>query len=260
MGIRIRQAPSGKLIVGTVTGQILSWNNTTQEWDVAAAPAPGGGPSWVSTMWVNADAASFVGADGTPGKPFATLQEAHDALPAGGGTIIVVPAPTNGYAANLTTDRSINLVALTIGTMGGITNSVNGIAVGGDVVFNGFLTATGIDFQGNLTSVASPAALKGCFVSGTATIGAALIAEDCIFNACEATEIHAQACTFGGNITINAAVGDFLGCTIGAGGETVTFVGGAGTLQLDSYSNYTFITGVGNIVNGAKAIIGDLTP
>lgn len=37
MGIRIKEAPSGKEIVGTVDGQILVWNNATQRWDVGSA-------------------------------------------------------------------------------------------------------------------------------------------------------------------------------------------------------------------------------
>jgi len=59
MGIRIRQAPSGKLIEGSVTGQILSWNNTTREWDVAAAPSAGGPPLGGSSE-VDFDTGSFV--------------------------------------------------------------------------------------------------------------------------------------------------------------------------------------------------------
>jgi hypothetical protein len=53
MGIRIRQAPSGKVIEGTVTGQILIWNNVSREWDVAAAPSGGGfNRAWMSLVGI----------------------------------------------------------------------------------------------------------------------------------------------------------------------------------------------------------------
>jgi hypothetical protein len=34
MGIRIKESPSGREIVGTANGQILVWNDTTKRWDV----------------------------------------------------------------------------------------------------------------------------------------------------------------------------------------------------------------------------------
>lgn len=37
MGIRLRESTSGKELVGTVDGQTLVWNNTTQRWDVGSA-------------------------------------------------------------------------------------------------------------------------------------------------------------------------------------------------------------------------------
>lgn len=226
-------------------------------WTTPAVPSAG--VDWVATMWVNADAASFAAADGTPGNPFATIQEAHDALPLTGGTIMVVPAPVAGYPANLAFNRIVNLIALCVGTLGGITQAQQGIAVG-DITSDSFLTAFGID-GGTWTKTGGATVMKGCSASGNVVCTAALISEDSMFNGTtEASEIHAQTSTFAGNVTVNNAVMDCLGCIVGDGGASVTFVGGAGILGLDSYSNYIFIAGGGSIVNGTKTVLGDLTP
>jgi hypothetical protein len=44
MGIRIKESPRGKEIVGTANGQILVWNDTTKRWDVGAAPGSSAPP------------------------------------------------------------------------------------------------------------------------------------------------------------------------------------------------------------------------
>ncbi len=49
MGIRLRQAPSGKILEGTAPGQILVWNHTTKEWE----PGVGGGGSTVDFLWMS---------------------------------------------------------------------------------------------------------------------------------------------------------------------------------------------------------------
>jgi len=60
MGIRIRQAPSGKAIEGTADGQILVWNDTTKEWDIGTIPTPPAAGSFGQYLQFNLSDLSFM--------------------------------------------------------------------------------------------------------------------------------------------------------------------------------------------------------
>lgn len=88
MGIRIKEAPSGKEIVGTADGQILVWNNTTQRWDVGSAPSGG------STI-----VASVIGkrsnGDDVPSTPLYTVPVGKSGLYR--ASMFIGPASVNGF-------------------------------------------------------------------------------------------------------------------------------------------------------------------
>ena len=150
MGIRIRQAPSGQEIVGSVTGQILVWNDTTKRWDIGAAPGGGGSPIprnyWVSPLAIGSTQ------DGTPGNPYLTAQAAVDKLELDGVPGVLWCAAGTGYA-NLVVS-TVDVCVIGYGTVLGPSRPFFGtITVNGGVRFTavdiGCVTFTSPALQGN---------------------------------------------------------------------------------------------------------------
>lgn len=80
MGDPIRIAPSGNFVTGGDAPAILVWDPTNQVWVLEAVPS-GGGPPLFAQWYVDPQTTlPSEDADGSIGKPFATLQDAYIAF------------------------------------------------------------------------------------------------------------------------------------------------------------------------------------
>ena len=92
MGIRIKEAPSGKEITGTVDNQILVWNNTTKRWDVGTQSGGGAISAIPNTFWVQAASTKTGGTAAISGAagPFPTIAAALAAAVVGHAVTLFV--------------------------------------------------------------------------------------------------------------------------------------------------------------------------
>lgn len=140
MSIRIRQAPSGKLLEGTINGQVPVWNNTTKSWDVGT---PSGGSVAPLTRDFYSDPGK-VGSteDGSIANPFLTAAAgvaAIAALPPGvKGALLLADADYSSEDLVISSRMSLRSIGESRGSVFFNSITVNG---GSLVTFYNICTA-----------------------------------------------------------------------------------------------------------------------
>lgn len=224
---------------------------------------------FTTLMWVSSSTSTpTADQNGSDDDPFATIQQAVDALPATGGTICIVQGDyTAEDVAIVGASKLINFIgygalsvpwaALTAEQSVALDNCSTTSIDAGDALemhecfCSGPVTALGfINLNGGL--------LFGACSVGALTAGTGLKANGYVFtNTIEANNINLQNCELQGNVTINDAAGQLRLCEINSP-ITIEFVGSAGVLQVDAYTHQRFLTAGASIVNGTLSVISAL--
>lgn len=293
MGIKLRQASSGKFLTGTLPAAgsmvIPVWNNVTQEWDSTTVLIPTAQSfTPLSNVFYVDKGTAVAPADqnGSIGRPFATITAAIAAISALAtprGTILVNAITNDGnYSAEgplALTPTDIVIAPMMGSFFRGTYDAssqgpilVDSITVPGGafhVVTLFGVTCIGvgtITFAEDGFLYFGAASQCGAIVCTAPTAGLFVGASDSSFASLSGC---ADLSTFN-NVYFSAAAGkvltclgttmNFMNCTFTPNILEIEFLGAPGVINVDAVTNFYWKAATETLTNGAKVIIGDLTP